>query len=72
MRAQARAVTEQVVRPNLVDPAADSTPAHTPELVQAIRRNAPLHFRDPEVPGRSLCGWRYSQSTAFRLITDPL
>eukprot|EP00969_Alexandrium_andersonii_P064900 2858167-Alexandrium_andersonii.AAC.1 len=72
MRAQAQAIAEQVVSPSLVVPDAEPKPAQTPELVQASRRNAPVHIRDPEVPSHSLRGWRYSQPPARRLVADPL
>eukprot|EP00969_Alexandrium_andersonii_P062200 2740346-Alexandrium_andersonii.AAC.1 len=72
MRAQARAAAEQVARANLVEPAAAPSLAHTPEFVQAVRRNAPIHCRDPEVPGHTLRRWHYSRSATYRLVADPL
>ena len=30
------------------------------------------HSRGPDVPGHTLRGWRFSQSPARRLVTDPL
>eukprot|EP00969_Alexandrium_andersonii_P124392 5497184-Alexandrium_andersonii.AAC.1 len=59
MRAQARAVADRAVGANLVAPAADPVAPVTPEDVQAVRRNAPVHTRDPDVPGHALRGWRF-------------
>eukprot|EP00969_Alexandrium_andersonii_P176772 7816463-Alexandrium_andersonii.AAC.1 len=71
MRAQARAATERVFS-SILAPALDPVAPVKPELVQAIRRNTPIHMRDLDVPGHYLCGRRFSQSPAHRLITDPL
>eukprot|EP00969_Alexandrium_andersonii_P062315 2745004-Alexandrium_andersonii.AAC.1 len=47
MRAQGRAATERVVAASPMAPPFEAGAQATPGLAQAIRRDAPVHIRDP-------------------------
>eukprot|EP00969_Alexandrium_andersonii_P314819 13908021-Alexandrium_andersonii.AAC.1 len=38
--------------------------------VQATRRHAPVHVRDPDLLSHTLCGWHFAANNAHRLLAD--